>query len=1274
MSLGTISQAKHDGNIFVNASSNDVIFTTKTLDQRIMFGFSSNYSSVISLGKSNVVYGTPHSNLDIKQWGDLDVHNNITSSNMFVKNKLGIGSNVVLVDPNLSVYVEGDARVNGNLIVNGNIESIDTNVTVTDEFLVVNNGTGAALQVVQNGVTPVVAFAQSNDTKLLLTADGRLLVGSNVTLPQSPYDGMRVSIQGGLNVSNILGVSATLSNVTTTDAYFTNLYMGNKHIIGSSGIITNSNYIPTLDTSKISFGTFTSNFIENYNVISQKLASNLTIAGTTCFDGRIGIGMCNLNNLINLNQDVKLQVMGGDVVVTGPNDFRSSGDQARLYFGSNNAYFIGGACNVGIVMQVPNTIYPFVLEENTGFLGLGVMDPEERLHVRENAKIGSRLHVTSNITVGSGTSNPDATLSVSGNVSLSNIGTLVTLWTSNNNLGINSSNPTATLHVRNRTPNDSFYVDNAGAPSFIIKPSGDTGIGIIAPSESLDVHRNIKVNSNLYALSRIAVGNSNPQFSIDAYGDARVKKNIHIDDGGAISLLYQGNTAETLENGRWTMQCYTACNYFGIQQQGSNPNVIISDQGFMRVGDVSQSRADERLHVSQGHAKFDCNVYIRGRLGVGTSNPLYDIDVVGDINLSGVIKQGAGSATFGSNVIVVNNLGIGTSNPTEKIEVVDGNVKTSSNIYIFGRLGVNTSNPQVAVDIKTTDAVALPSGTTLQRPQAPLLGYVRYNTSISTFEGFGAGNAWGSLGGVKDTNQDTYISAESFPTSNDDVLRFFNSNVNTMTISMCNITMRPETITVQRVNGLPTLVGLNTDTPESALDIIGDMRVQNVLQTSNNRLGIRTNNPLFSLHVNTNDAVCIPLGSIQERPQNPLQGCIRYNTTYHTFEGFGAGNAWGSLGGVKDTNQDTYISAESFPTSNDDIIRIYNSNVETMRVAANGFVGVGTSNPSERFDVNLGNSKFNSNVYISHRVGINTSNPLVSIHVNTTDSLALPSGTTNQRPVSPALGYIRYNTSFQTFEGFGAGNAWGSLGGVKDTNQDTYISAESFPSSNDDIIRFFNSNVETARIMPSGFVGINTSNPTERLDIRNGNAKFGSNVYVMERLGIGLSNPQQSVHVVGNIRASNGSLGPMLMLIPPFAYTDISVGQRLVLDNTLEAGNEAGSNVLFFGPGFIYQDTSDDNMQWREARLVFRGTSQTVLDNTTTGLQIQEWSQASGGYTSLSPTFTITSRQTQRGYLTYSTPWFVMSSSLERHLAILVVSSSENVAFRFGSVYIQFRA
>lgn len=195
----------------------------------------------------------------------------------------------------------------------------------------------------------------------------------------------------------------------------------------------------------------------------------------------------------------------------------------------------------------------------------------------------------------------------------------------------------------------------------------------------------------------------------------------------------------------------------------------------------------------------------------------------------------------------------------------------------------------------------------------------------------------------------------------------------------------------------------------------------------------------------------------------------------------------------------------------------FNSNnlqvVQTLRV--------GNAEATEALTVSSGNALFNSNVYILKKLGIGSSNPTVSLDIIGTDSILLPKGTTAQRPGAPVQGYVRYNTDINTFEGYGAGNAWGSLGGVKDTNQDTYIGAELFPTSNDDVLRFINSNNESMRILRSGFVGISNVTPSERLELNGGNAKFNSNVYVLSRLGVGGSNPAYAVDVIGTINASS---------------------------------------------------------------------------------------------------------------------------------------------------------
>ena len=47
---------------------------------------------------------------------------------------------------------------------------------------------------------------------------------------------------------------------------------------------------------------------------------------------------------------------------------------------------------------------------------------------------------------------------------------------------------------------------------------------------------------------------------------------------------------------------------------------------------------------------------------------------------------------------------------------------------------------------------------------------------------------------------------------------------------------------------------------------------------------------------------------------------------------------------------------------------------------------------------------------------------------SSTSHMKVPVGTTAQRPVSPADGYLRYNTDLKTFEGYNNG-VWGSVGG-----------------------------------------------------------------------------------------------------------------------------------------------------------------------------------------------------------------------------------------------------
>ena len=96
------------------------------------------------------------------------------------------------------------------------------------------------------------------------------------------------------------------------------------------------------------------------------------------------------------------------------------------------------------------------------------------------------------------------------------------------------------------------------------------------------------------------------------------------------------------------------------------------------------------------------------------------------------------------------------------------------------------------------------------------------------------------------------------------------------------------------------------------------------------------------------------------------------------------------------------------------------------------------------------------------RIGIGTASPATTLHVSATDALRLPSGTTGQRPGSPANGDIRYNSTTATIEGYSNG-AYANLASgseLKDADSDTSVNVET--SSDADTVHIKTAGNQTA--------------------------------------------------------------------------------------------------------------------------------------------------------------------------------------------------------------------
>jgi len=139
-----------------------------------------------------------------------------------------------------------------------------------------------------------------------------------------------------------------------------------------------------------------------------------------------------------------------------------------------------------------------------------------------------------------------------------------------------------------------------------------------------------------------------------------------------------------------------------------------------------------------------------GNVGIGTDNPAAELEVYGNarfkdtdgshgiefypdvasLGYQRIISYNRTSTAYEDLSIGVNDFVITTGSSSERLRITSG-----------GNIGINSTSPKTNLDIsQQTGAVALPQGTTAQRPSgnAP---YIRYNTTNSALE-FYNGTDW----------------------------------------------------------------------------------------------------------------------------------------------------------------------------------------------------------------------------------------------------------------------------------------------------------------------------------------------------------------------------------------------------------------------------------------------------------------------------------------------------------------------------------------------------
>ena len=974
---------------------------------------------------------------------------------------------------------------------------------------------GVLLNARQNNIGKNIISASNLDREVLTVAyDGS--IGFGVTQPQSVLLNARQNNIG----RNIISAS-NLDREVMTVAYDGSIGFG---VMRPQGVLLNARQ-----------NNIGSNIISASNINREVL--------TVAYDGSIGFGVTrpqgvllnarqnnidkNIISASNIDSEVLTVAYDGSIGlgVTQP--------QGILLNARQN--------NIGKhIISVSNINSEVFTVAYDGSMGLGVVQPRGiLLNARQN-NVGSNIISASNInrevltvaydgSIGFGVSRPQGVLlnarqnNIDSNIiSASNINREVLTVAYDGSIGFGVMRPQGVLlnARQNNIGSNIISASNISREVFTVAYDGSIGFGVVQPQGVLLNARQNNIGSNIISASNInrevltvaydgsiGFGVTQPRGILLNARQNNVDNNIisasNI-DSEVLTLAYDGSMGLGVMRPQGVLLNARQNNigYNIISASNLNREVLtLAYDGSMGLG-VMQPQG-VLLNARQNNIGY--NIISASNINREVLTVAYDGSMGFGVTRPQGVLLNARQNNLGSNIISASN--------------IDREVLT---VAYDGSIGFGVTRPQgVLLNARQNNLGSnIISASNINREVLT----VAYDGSI----GFGVTRPQGVLLNARQNN--------------------LGSNI----MSASNINREVMTLTYDGIMGL----GVTNPNKQSLLDVQGNINIvsdqgSNFIYTINNRDIIKE----------TSNYILVTSNFIANRITNLTTDFITENVT--SINKFIVNNKYKNdlfIDGDLTINSNLIVHGVT-TTLNTDVYTTEQLNI-TNTGEGDALIVKQINNSYNIFTASNNNIPV-FNINYNGKIGIGTETPKVYLEINSTDGIKIPSGTDIQRPsgINLIKGTIRYNTNTNQFEGYGAGNHWGTLGGVKDVNNDTFISAESYPGINNDELRFITSNIEKMIIKTDGKIGIGRQNPEYLLDVQ-GDIRTNSNLFVNFNVGIGTTNISSSLlNIYGkaaNIKIQNPHINN------PVSSIDFINGiNNSIQSNTLFGWRMSNSNNSF---------------------------------------------------------------------------------------------------------------